>query len=70
MNAISHAIAALCSMLIGVAVMGLGLLEGALIAGFVGFLVMMVIAWALFQRAEVLIGEESIGRRHYKGSLN
>lgn len=69
MNATYHAIAALCSMLIGVAVMLLGLLEGALLAGFVGFLVMMVIARALFQRAEFLIGEESIGRRHYKGSL-
>lgn len=70
MKALSHAIAALCFALIAVAVMFLGLIEGSLIAGFVGFLVCMVIAWAFFNRAEILIVEESIGRRLYRGKFN
>ena len=70
MNALAHASAALCFLFIALAIMLLGFLEGAILAGFIGFIFMIVIAAVMLQRAEVLMGVECINRRHYKGKFN
>lgn len=70
MNSIAHMIAGVCFLVLAVAVLFLGLLEGSLIAGFVGAVFMVVIAWALFKKSETLGIEETIGRRLFKGNFN
>ena len=70
MNSVANVIAGICFLLLSIPVMGLGILEGHLVAGTVGAVVMMVIAWAFFHKGEQLFAEESINRRLFKGKLN
>lgn len=70
MNSIANITAGICFLLLSVIVVGLGILEGQSIAGFVGGAVMIVIAWAFFRKGEQRGIEESINRRLFKGNFN
>lgn len=70
MNSIANTTAGICFLLFAVLVMGLGLLEGQFVAGLVGAITMIVIAWAFFKKAERVGIEESINRRIFKGNFN
>lgn len=70
MNSIANITAGIGFLLLSVLVVGLGILEGQSIAGFVGGAVMIVIAWAFFRKGEQLGIEESINRRLFKGNFN
>lgn len=70
MKAFAHAFSSLCFVLIGALLGFLGVIDGKILAGVVAFLTCLVIAYALFHKAERLHVEESIGRRLFKGNLN
>lgn len=69
MKAISVALCSLLCVLAAVPVMFLGLIENALLGGFVTSMGLLVIAGFLFRRAENLMTTETIGNRMYRGSL-
>ena len=70
MNSIAHNLAATCFLLLSIPILGLGLLEDRIIAGVVGAIVMVVIAFAFFRKGEQLFIKESANRRLFKGNFN
>lgn len=70
MNAISHAAAALCFVLIGAMLGFLGVINGALLSGVVAFITFFILGIVFFQRAEKLASEEFIARRTFRGRFD
>ena len=68
--AISLAIMGLCSIVSVPAWLFLGVLNNAIVPGFIFAFMFIGFAWWFFVAAEHRMVEESIGRRLFKGSLN
>lgn len=66
----AHFTAGVCSLLIAVLIIALGIVERQTIAGLVGALVMIVIGVALLRKGEQIVIDESINRRLFKSNFN
>ena len=70
MKMFTHAFSSLCFVLIGVLLGFLGVIDDEILSGAVAFITCLVIAYALFHKAERLAMEERVSRRLFKGNLN